>query len=234
MRQKKFSITQKRYFPSPCVFCQQIHQGSKVLCNRCMAFLQPIGFACDYCALPLPDENGGLCGFCIKKKPAFDKVFTAYLFEEPLRHLIHEFKYQEGLYLAHFLTELILKALPEAASQTECLVPVPLHPRRLRERGFNQAAELAKLLSRQLGIPFANTLCQKTANTASQARLNRKERALNIQQAFSCKPGKYQHITLIDDLLTTGSTAEAIARSLKKQGVTQVDVWCCARAVQKK
>jgi len=179
--------------------------------------------------MPIPPGTLMLCGTCSIKKPYQDHVIAGHAFEEPLRTLLHEFKYQEGLYLTSYLANLILAALPKELPPTQCLIPVPLHPLRLKQRGFNQAAELAKYLSRQLGIPYHLTHCHKVVHTKPQAELNAQSRQKNLKGAFQAEPMPYQHVTLIDDLITTGSTINEIAKTIKKQGVTQVDVWCCAR-----
>ncbi|CDZ76958.1 DNA utilization protein GntX [Legionella massiliensis] len=230
MRQKIASISQMLRLPSICVLCQQYHRQQLAVCELCKASLKKIGPACYYCALPLPDEKFLVCGLCSKKQPVIDHTLTAYLYEDPLRALLHDFKYKEALYLRSFLVDLMLEALPEQALlQTECLVPVPSHPRRIRERGFNQAAELAKMLAKTLGLVCELNLCKKIIHTQPQASLNSKARRRNLRQAFQAKTKGYQHITLVDDLLTTGSTANELAKVLKQQGVSRVDLWCCAR-----
>lgn len=230
MRQTIASITHKLGIPAVCVLCQQYHYERCAVCNYCMALFKKIDFACSYCSLPLPDETFLICGSCIKEKPIFDQVITTYCFEQPLRTLIHEFKYQEALYLRGFLAKLMLEAMNSTPLSSQCLVPVPLHPIRLRERGFNQAAELCKLLARKLKIPYELRLCEKIIHTVPQVGLSAKLRQKNLHQAFIAKPTTYKHITLIDDLFTTGSTANELAKTLKQQGVEQVDLWCCARA----
>ena len=234
MRQKKTSISQWLRLPSICALCNQYHRDYHAICHACSTLLVPIGPACYHCALPLPDSDFWLCGHCSKKKPAHDQVIAAYHFEEPLRSLLHEFKYHEGLYLCSFLATLIANAIPSAAYKTQCLIPVPLHPTRLRQRGFNQAAELAKYLGHQLKLPYDLVICKKTINTVPQAGLNANQRQRNLQGAFHVTPLPYQHVTLIDDLFTTGSTVHELAKTLKKQGVERVDVWCCARATREK
>lgn len=229
VRQKVASITQLLRLPSVCLLCQQYHRDSLAVCQHCNYLFKRINDACYYCALPLPDAKFLVCGDCTKKKPAFDRTITTYYFEEPLRTLLHEFKYREAFYLRTFLAKLMLDALPEKTVSTQCLVPVPLHPKRLQQRGFNQAAELAKLLAKQLKIPCELNLCKKIIHTPPQANLSGKQRRKNLHQAFQVKVNNYSHITLIDDLLTTGSTVNELARLFKQQGVGCVDVWCCAR-----
>lgn len=229
MRHKIASIAQRLRLPAICVLCNQYHQDRIAICLPCLQLLSPIGPACYHCALPLPDKDFPVCGHCCKKKPHFDQAIAAYHFEEPLRTLLHEFKYHEGLYLCSFLATLITTAIPPEALKTQCLLPVPLHRKRLQQRGFNQAAELVKQLGRQLKIPYDLSHCKKIINTAPQAGLNAAQRQRNLRHAFTVQPLPYQHVTLVDDLLTTGSTVNELAKILKQQGVNRVDVWCCAR-----
>lgn len=229
MRQKIGSISQCWRLPAACVLCNHYHREKYAVCQSCSRFLVQIKHGCSTCRLPLDNEEVKQCGYCIKKKPAYDRLLTAYSFEEPLRALLHEFKYREALYLRSFMAKLMLDAKPAEDYQPDFLVPIPMHPARLRERGFNQAAELTKILARQLNIPSDLTLCEKTINTTAQVHLGSKHRNRNLQKAFIAKPCSFRHITLVDDLLTTGSTANALALALKKQGVATVDIWCLAR-----
>jgi len=231
MRHKIVSISQRLSLPSVCVLCHQYHQGTVAVCEACHHLLTPLGLACYHCASPLPPSDFLVCGQCSKEKPYYDSTIAALRFEEPIRTLLHEFKYQEGLYLCAFFATLIAKALSKDALQTQCLIPVPMHPKRLRQRGFNQAAELVKKLGKRLELPYDLSHCKKIINTAPQASLNREQRQKNLLHAFQAEPLPYQHVTLVDDLLTTGSTANVLAKLLKQQGVTRVDVWCCARAL---
>ncbi|MGL5742893.1 MAG: ComF family protein [Legionella sp.] len=115
----------------------------------------------------------------------------------------------------------------------QCLIPVPMHPQRIRHRGFNQAAILAKLLAKKLKCAYDLTCCHKIHNTEPQANLDGEQRQKNLRRAFQSKPIPYDHVAIIDALLTTGSTANELAFSFKETGIKQVDVWCCARTVGK-
>ena len=230
MRHKIASIAQTFRLPAICSLCNQYHRNNVAICAPCHALLSPLGPACRHCAIPLPDAKFPVCGQCLRQKPDVDQVLTAYRFEEPLRTLLHEFKYHQGLYLSSFITQLMLDAICVTTYKTQCLIPVPMHPLRIRQRGFNQAAQLAKNLSRMLNLPFDLSSCQKVINTEPQAGLNAKQRKKNIDQTFQANPQHHQHVTLVDDLLTTGSTANELARVLKNKGVARVDLWCCARA----
>lgn len=229
MRQTLISITQKLRLPSICRLCQQLYKGPHAVCSSCIQFIPPLGNRCQTCAMPLPLSDFLICGHCIANPPHVDQVHVAYPYEEPLRGLLHDFKYQNGLYLRSFLCHLMLKALPSTKAQ--CLIPIPMHPHRLKQRGFNHAAILAKTLAHHLTIPCDFKICKKIINTVPQATLNSQERKKNLRHAFSVKPSHYQQVILVDDLLTTGATANELAITLKKQGVTKVDLWCCARTL---
>lgn len=220
--------------PHICALCNHHHDGHLAICLQCHEFLTPIVSACTYCARPLPKSNFMTCGKCIKTKPYFDQTIAPYSFEEPLRTLLHDFKYRHSLYLVSFLAQLILANLPTSTSQPECLIPVPMHPERLRRRGFNQAAELAKFIGRVLSIPCKMHICQKILHTSPQAGLNASQRQKNLHNAFHTKPVRYKRVALIDDLLTTGNTANEIAKTLKRQGVEHVSIWCCARTIDER
>lgn len=229
MRKIIASISQNCKLPAICPLCNQYHQHHLALCTTCLSSIIPLGFACSHCANPLPNAHFLLCGACIKTPPYFDNTWVKYRFVEPLRSLIHEFKYQQGLYLTKTLGSLMQESVPHTQDLPDCLIPVPMHASRIKQRGFNQAALLAKYLSKQLAIPCALNLCFKTRNTAPQASLNSEERHKNLLNSFRVTPVPYAHVALVDDLLTTGSTANEIAKLLKKAGVKRVTLWCCAR-----
>ena len=233
MRHKLPSITHRLRLPSICILCNQFHRSKLPVCEPCISLLPKLGPSCKYCAFPLPDSSYLICGHCIKKPPFIDATTIAYSFEEPLRSLLHRFKYENGLYLSSFLAQLIINAWNIHPSHPQCLIPVPMHPKKLKKRGFNQTVLLTCYLSKQLGIPYDLSSCEKKINTLAQADLSGKKRIQNIKEAFQVQPQSYSHVALIDDLLTTGSTVNELARMLKNSGVKQVDVWCCARAIKK-
>ena len=224
------SIAQIRKLPSTCPLCNQYHHESLVICGDCRALLHPLGYHCSHCALPLPQSEHPVCGHCIKQKPYFDKIYTAYLFKEPLRTLIHEFKYRQSLYLSAFMAHLILDAISPLHLTASCLLPVPMHPKNIKSRGYNHAAELAKYLARYLRIPCHLTDAKKISHTPNQASLGLRERQTNLKNAFLVRNAKQPHVVIIDDLVTTGSTVNELARLLKQKGASRVDVFCCARA----
>jgi ComF family protein len=201
------------------------------VCTACIELMNRLGPSCRHCAYPLTDTYLLVCGRCLKKTPYFDRAFINYIFEEPLRSLLHQFKYHNGLYLGSFLCHLIYHSLPPQTALPQCLIPVPMHPQRIKSRGFNQAAVLVRLLAKKLDLAYDLTACQKIINTKPQADLDGEERKKNLKNVFKCTKLPWQHVAIVDDLLTTGSTANELAFTLKKVGVKQVDVWSCARTV---
>jgi ComF family protein len=141
-----------------------------------------------------------------------------------------------GRMLSELLIELLAKDLPSNLNSTtmttlpEVLIPVPLHVHRLRQRGYNQALEIARHLSRQLQIPLDTYSCQRVLDTPHQQGLSATERKRNLKQAFRVnKPLGYRHVALIDDVMTTGTTLNILAALLRRQGVERIDNWCLAR-----
>ncbi|WP_131739664.1 ComF family protein [Legionella adelaidensis] len=160
-----------------------------------------------------------------------DSMQAAYYFTEPLRSIMHEFKYKGGIYLTQFLAELMLEKTPETILHSECFIPIPLHYKKLRQRGFNQAAELAKYLGKVLGIPVELNCCKKQIMTPAQAELRGVKRRQNLRDVFSISSITYKNITLIDDIITTGSTLNELARMIKKNSAITIHAWGCAKAV---
>ena len=150
--------------------------------------------------------------------------------------VIHRYKYQRALWFEPFLADLLIRqAVPELAKEAwTSIVPVPLHPAKQREREFNQAERLASRLSRACGIPLETGWLRRVIATRTQTLLSREERQANVRHAFLAPPGltlNGQHIVLVDDVFTTGSTTNACARVLKNAGAGQVCVWTLARGI---
>lgn len=221
-------------FSGVCVLCRQYYKGSDAICEACYAYFKPLPSACPKCALPVSKELPAACRNCATNTLAFDQTIVAYCFEEPLRTLLLRYKYQGALYFRSIFIRLMKEALTQAQQpnlKTEFLIPVPLHIKRLRKRGFNQAAEFTKILGKHYRIPYSLHACKRLNLTSAQVNSTADQRRQNLLNAFSIKPLPYHHVTLVDDVMTTGSTAHALARILKAQGVKTVSVWCCARTV---
>lgn len=215
--------------PPGCVLCGRDGHDGRDLCQACAAELPYLEIACHRCAIPLPQT--GICGRCQQKPPAFDATQAVFDYSPPVAQLIQGLKFNGKLYNARLLGELMAERL--AAVQVELpelVVPVPLHTSRLRERGFNQALELARPLTRTLGVPLAAGLCRRCQATTPQTGLDARARRRNLKGAFEVCGTSARHVALVDDVMTTGSTVEALARALKRAGMGRVDVWLCARA----
>ena len=229
MQTQKASITYPWPLKTPCSLCRQYHNQNTPICNYCEHLFVPLGPACKQCATPLPEWHFPQCAQCREHPPFIDAVFAPYQFEAPLRTLLHDFKYREKLHLSLFLAEQMQHTPPIFEPNHTCLIPIPLHQKRLQTRGFNQAAVLAKQLAKQLELPYCPQFIQKIKNTLPQAELEAKKRKKNIKNAFLVKKIHYPHVILIDDLITTGSTANELAHQLKSNGTQQVSLWCLAK-----
>ncbi len=184
---------------------------------------------CSLCALPTP--QGETCGHCLKSPPAFDRTLAVFAYRFPLDKLIKAMKYAEQLALSKIFTEKLLKKI-DHAPLPDYLIPMPLHPDKLRRRGFNQALLISEKLSRALDKPQLINTCHRLRDTPSQSALPWKERKKNVRNAFRCDmdlTGK--HVALIDDVLTTGSSMNALADAVKKRGAIEVSAWVIARTL---
>ena len=213
-----------------CLLCAS-SDAKNVLCNACADDLprlpQP---ACLRCALPLP--NGEICGHCLSKPPHHDAAFAAFSYEFPLDKLVQAFKYAHRLALGDYFGQQLVQRIKAPAA--DLIIPLPLHPERLRQRGFNQALELARPVSKAWKLPIDTTCCRRTRNTPAQADLPWSERVKNIQGAFQCSTdltGK--RIILVDDVMTTGASLNECCRTLKLHGAAAITLLVVARALPK-
>ncbi len=217
------------FFPPTCIVCGHGAENERDICSCCSQDLPYLGSACSRCALPLSGD--GICGQCQKQAHDFDDARAVFLYEAPVDHLIHQLKFGHKLYCARLLGGFMADCFAEG-DKPDLLLPVPLHRKRLRERGFNQAIELARPVAKRLDIPLIVDLCQRTQNTPPQLGLTAKERRRNLQNVFSVfKSLDGAHVAVIDDVMTTGTTVDALAKALKQAGAGRVSVWVCARAV---
>lgn len=207
--------------------CQMDYRGKCPLCIPCTKRLIPLNQACITCGEWTRFES---CDTCTVQGTDIHRLYVPWTYSEPLKTLIHHFKFLEHYYLKDYLADLIISRLPASALQTECFIPIPLHPQKLKARGFHQTLLLAKTLSKRLKIPVSMAYCQKIKDTPAQMSLNRDERLFNLQGAFRCSQLPYQHITLIDDITTTGSTLKNIAYLFQQQEVPLIDAWAIAKA----
>jgi Predicted amidophosphoribosyltransferases len=220
-------------YPTRCILCGGAGARGLDLCEGCRHDLPANEFACVMCALPLPQNIGGvtLCGRCQVHPRPFTCAHASFLYAPPLDHLILGFKFNDKLAIGRVLGTLLgLELRRTLKERPECIIPVPLHPSRLRERGFNQALELAHQVAKILNIPIDSRSCRRVRATAFQSTLPVKQRRTNIRGAFRVSaPIRARHVAIIDDVITTGETVAEVARVLRRAGVETVEVWSCAR-----
>jgi len=211
----------------PCLLCGA-PSPSGVWCAECDAALPYMDTAqCPVCALPTLD--GDTCGNCLQHPPHFKRTVAVYAYAFPLDRLVLALKYGEKFHLAKRLGDRLAR---RAKVRPDCLVAMPLHPLRLRERGFNQSLQLARSIGRQLDIPVLSFACQRVRNTPSQSALPWKERGKNMRKAFNCSAdvaGK--HVAVVDDVMTTGATLNELALALLNAGASEVSAWVIARTL---
>jgi ComF family protein len=226
--------------PSSCALCGTT--CSSAMCHRCqIQFFQQDTYRCNYCAIPLPTVNmsgHAACGECLKQSFAFDATIVATDYAPPVNQLVLALKFGGRLALAPLFAQLLRDALLKA-SQTPLptiLTAVPLGSQRLSERGFNQALEIAKPLSRALGIKLAPYLVTRVRDTQAQAMLLPDERRKNIRHAFivsgtAIEQVHGRHIGIVDDVMTTGETLNELAATLKRFGAVRVTNFVFARTL---
>ncbi|MBI4190026.1 MAG: ComF family protein [Betaproteobacteria bacterium] len=213
--------------PQQCLLCAA-PAVSQPLCADCYARLPWLTTArCPQCALPTHD--GRVCGACLAHQPRFDGVSAAFAYAWPLAPLIHHYKYAGNLALAWLLAHALAAQVNGAV---DLIIPMPLAPQRLRSRGFNQALEIARVVSRLTAIPLAATACRRVRDSTPQALLPWNERAKNIRGAFVCDADlRGMRVAVIDDVMTTGATLNEIARNLRKAGAVEIQGWMVARTL---
>ncbi|VXB86355.1 Competence protein F [Pseudomonas sp. 8BK] len=218
-----------------CLLCDETADAALAICTSCEAELPWLGGHCQICALPLPSQ-GLVCGACLNKPPSFSKVEVPWRYAFPVDSLITRFKHQAkwplGRLLGELLSHHLQHAFDEGLPRPDLLLPVPLADKRQRQRGFNQAGLLAQWLSTSLQLPLQTHWLLRVIDTPAQQQLDAATRKRNLRKAFALAPGSAisgLHVALVDDVLTTGATAESLARLLKKAGAARIDVYCLAR-----
>lgn len=215
-----------------CLLCGEAGESRRDLCAACRADLAANTPACACCGLPLP-VAAAACGRCLKRRPAFETTWAPLRYQSPLAGLMTRFKFGGDLAAGRVLAEVALdhwRAAPPP--RPDALLPVPLHRQRLCERGYNQALELARPLARATGIPLLPDTLQRPRETPAQSGLSALQRRRNLRGAFAVRAGAAlpPHVALVDDVMTTGATAQECALALRRAGVVRVDVWAIARA----
>lgn len=217
-------------FGSRCIVCsgQGIGNGLDI-CPSCYRHLPWNRLPCRRCASPVA-TSGETCARCREPAESITTVRAPWLFEPPIDHLIRQLKFHGSLANGRLLGGLLARTLQRGGAQADIVVPTPLHQRRLRERGFNQALELARPVAHQLAIPLCTGIVKRSRYTSMQSRLSGHERARNIPGAFVCNADlRGKRVAVVDDVATTLATSEAIADCLVKAGCASVELWVVAR-----
>lgn len=177
------------------------------------------------------------CGWCLRYQPPYDATFALWEYQKPVMQLITGLKFHSQLKYARLLGELMADYLSVQVAQgyqkPECIIPIPLHKTRLRERGFNQVLEIARGIAKRLDIPIDISSCIRVKATQAQSSIQAKKRRSNVKNAFRVVTGfSKRHVAIIDDVMTTGHTVSALSKQLRQHQVERIDIWCCARTIQ--
>ncbi|SDG39682.1 comF family protein [Onishia taeanensis] len=240
--------------PGHCVFCLGEPPGGAHWCAACAATLPWNTLACVGCAEPMAETlasgrrwlDGDIrCGACLTRPPAFDSAWVPLRYEQEVMRLVQAFKFSASPRAGTLLLALIEAGLaarhdessasattqggmaPAVGSLPGAVIPVPLHPLRARERGFDQADWLGRRLARRLGVPCMTA--QRIRMTPTQRGLSRKARRANLRNAFTIERPLPAHVVLLDDVMTTGATFEALAKACRAAGAQRIEAWAVAR-----
>lgn len=220
--------------PHQCLLCGAAGEDGLDLCRGCGGDLPWNRRPCGRCANPLPPGASAEvhCGHCQRGETpkGFDQIHAPLLYDFPVDRLIQQLKFHDGLAAGRMLGSLCAHVLEqEGLSCPDGLLPVPLHRRRWRQRGFNQARELARPLSRRLNSPILDGLARRIRSAPAQVELPLKKRRGNVRGLFEITRKPPEHVTIVDDVVTSASTVAELARRLKQAGARRVDVIAIAR-----
>ncbi len=227
------NIIQDYLLPPTCILCGNSGHHSQDICSACFGDLKRNIHCCYRCAenFESAPSTPQLCGRCLKKTPAFDETYAPFIYEGSIRYLIATLKFNKQYKNARLLGYLLATYIEKTTEIPELIIPVPLHKKRTQERGFNQSIEIAKTAGKILNIPVDVHLCTRIRDTPHQIELPAKQRRKNVKNAFVVtNPTDIQHVAILDDVITTGSTTNEVAKALKKAGIVKVDAWGCAKA----
>lgn len=217
-----------------CVACLS-SSAFNGLCQPCREDLPVNRWHCRCCALPLAFPSGELlCGDCLKHPPPYDMSLVPWRYQYPLDAMIGRYKYNGQRkfgrpLLADFATIAEQALASGRVARPEALIPAPMHPRRRRQRGFNQAQDIAEIAGRHLGIPVASGAIRRVRRVRAQRELNREARLANLRGVFEVVSGVPERVAIVDDVVTTGATVRVLASVLREAGAREIQVWALAR-----
>jgi len=226
----------ERLFPPRCLFCAAPGSDGMAVCPACRFDLPRLGAACARCATRLPDTAPGrpalsVCGACLWKPPPYAAIRVAFAYAAPIDWLVRRLKFRGDLAAGRLLGELVARELGPRLPAADAVVPVPLHERRLIERGFNQSTELARPVAHTLGAPIAGGALVRSRATLAQMDLPAHRRGVNVRGCFDAARGiPGADVILVDDIVTTTATVREAARRLGTAGAERVTVVAAARA----
>jgi len=222
----------KQIFSSNCILCDSV--SGTDFCNACFANLpRQTGNHCTICSKNIAYNQDQSCGACLKEPPVFSATVAALNYTFPVDAMIHALKYRLQLTIAPILANLLIDRIKVTTMNElpDAIIPMPLHPKRLHERGFNQALEISRYIARQLDIKLLPESCSRIKDTPPQAGLPWKMRSKNVKNVFGGTDNlSDMHLVVIDDVMTTGATLNALAHQLQKQGASKITNWVIARA----
>ncbi|MCZ6579434.1 MAG: ComF family protein [Gammaproteobacteria bacterium] len=216
--------------PALCLGCAHSIKPLQFYCVNCIATLTRVNNPCGLCGLE--NKSGEtLCAACLFDPPRWQNLVAPLKYQGLARDLLLQLKYADSLHLANSLVTRFIDAFANIHPAPEILLPVPLHRQRLLERGYNQAFEIARILSQALDIPVDTQSLRRIRNTASQSGLSAHLREKNILGAFAYQPTRpWSRVAVVDDIITTGSTASEITKTLHRAGCPHVEIWGLGRA----
>ena len=222
------------FFPKTCLNCEnQLMNYGQYLCSDCIKSLEFLENICSICGAPNADDE---CRVCQTNEFLFDKARSVFIFNKIVKNMIHEFKYNEMTRIAKLFSRLSQEYFEkfQPFDHIDYIVPVPLHRVRKRDRGFNQAEYLTREISKNMNWKHLPTLVKRKRFTETQTKLNKDQRKQNVSLAFKIN-SKYdiegKNILVVDDVFTTGSTANSIAAALKEKQVNKIYVFTIGRAL---
>jgi len=229
---RKNKVDHSLYFDQ-CILCRAPCDSRVGFCPACLKDLPWLGHHCHCCALPLSSHLQNYCAGCMLEPPYYQRIYAPFSYQFPLDQLIGKVKYsgQASLIgpLALQLAQILSQPGTAPFSPPDLLIPVPMHPKSLAQRGFNQAALIASVLGKSLDIPCDNRSLRKTHETRHQRELDKAARRKNLSNAFQCHSLEGKSVAIVDDVLTTGSTVHQLCELLLDAGLKTIDIYCICR-----
>ena len=215
--------------PALCLGCAHELDYGQSFCSSCTNHLVIHANPCILCGLE-NQTSGSTCAVCLYDPPRWQKMLAPLRYQGLARDLLIQLKFAESLHLANSLVSNVIQHFKASNPLPDVLLPVPLHRKRLLDRGYNQAFEIARILSHLLNIPVDTSALHRSRDTTSQSGLSASQREKNILKAFTCQASStYSHVAVVDDIVTTGSTANEITKILHRAGIDRVEIWGLAR-----